>query len=94
MAAATSGVSISQRGAGTGSSFPRSSTCGARPAWCRIAGAVIALAFVAGAALSAGPAGVALLWLTVVTCFAWLLTAPGWLYRIVPHPDGPARAGR
>ena len=67
---------------------------GARAAWCRIAGVVIAVAFVAGAALSAGPAGVALLWLTVVTCFAWLLTASGWLYRIVPHPDGPARAGR
>ncbi len=53
----------------------------------RIAGVVIVVAFAAGAALSAGPAGVVLLWLAVVTGFAWLLTASIWVYRIVPHPD-------
>lgn len=58
-----------------------------RAAWSRIAGVTIVVGFVAGAALSAGPAGVALLWLAVITAFAWLLTASVWIYRIVPHPD-------
>lgn len=58
-----------------------------RAMWSRIAGAVIAVAFVAGAGLSAGPAGVALLWLAVVAGFAWLLTGSLWVYRTVPHPD-------
>lgn len=58
-----------------------------RAASSRVAGAVIILAFVAGAALSTGPAGIALLWLAVVSGFAWLLTASIWIYRIVPHPD-------
>lgn len=53
----------------------------------KVAAAVIVLAFAAGAALSSGPAGVALLWVAVVTSFAWLLTASAWIYRVVPHPD-------
>lgn len=55
--------------------------------WSRIAAVVITLAFAVGAALSSGPAGVALLWLAVVVGFAWLLTASMWGYRTVPHPD-------
>lgn len=58
-----------------------------RAAWSRIAGIVILIAFVAGAALSAGSAGVGLLWLAVVTGFIWLLTGSIWVYRTVPHPD-------
>jgi hypothetical protein len=63
-----------------------------RAAWSRIAGVVIVVAFAAGAALSTGPAGVALLWLAVVTGFAWLLTSSVWIYRVVPHPDAAKRA--
>lgn len=62
-----------------------------RAAWSRVAGTVIVVAFAAGAALSTGAAGVALLWLAVVTGFAWLLTASVWIYRIVPHPDAARR---
>lgn len=62
--------------------------------WSRVAGAVIVVAFAAGAALSTGPAGVALLWLAVVTSFAWLLTASAWLYRLVPDPDLAKRLQR
>lgn len=58
-----------------------------RALWSRVAGAVIVVGFAAGAALSAGSAGVALLWVAVVTGFAWLLTASVWVYRVVPHPD-------
>lgn len=58
-----------------------------RAVWSRTAGIVIVVAFAAGAALSAGPAGIALLWLAVVTGFAWLLTASVWVYRAVPDPD-------
>lgn len=54
--------------------------------WSRIARVVIVVAFAGGAALSAGPAGIALLWLAVVTGFAWLASASVWAYRIVPHP--------
>jgi hypothetical protein len=56
------------------------------------AGAVIVLAFLAGAALSAGPAGVALLWLAVVVGLAWLLLASLRVYASVPHPDAERRA--
>ena len=57
----------------------------------RLAGVLIVAAFVAGAALSAGSAGVALLWLTVVVAFAWLIVASIWIYRTVPHPDRDKR---
>ncbi len=49
-------------------------------------------AFAAGAALSAGPACVALLWPAVVASFAWLLTASATLYRVVLHPNLADRA--
>ncbi|REJ08089.1 DUF998 domain-containing protein [Microbacterium bovistercoris] len=54
----------------------------------RVVGLIIVVAFAAGAALSSGPAGVALLWLAVVGSFAWLALASVWAYRTVPHPDG------
>ncbi|MFW6598964.1 DUF998 domain-containing protein [Propionibacteriaceae bacterium Y2011] len=58
-----------------------------RALWSRVAGVLVLVAFAAGAALSAGPAGVALLWIAVVTGFGWLLTASRWVYGVVPHPD-------
>lgn len=57
----------------------------------RVEGIVIVVAFAAGAALSAGPAGVAFLWLAVLVSFAWLLVTSIWVYRIVPHPDADKR---
>lgn len=54
--------------------------------WSLVAGAVIILAFVAGGALSSGPAGVALLWLAVVVGWAWLAFSSVLAYRAVPHP--------
>jgi hypothetical protein len=56
-----------------------------RAAWSRVAGAVILVGFVGGAAF--GPAGMGGLWLAVVVGFAWLLLASLRLYREVPHPD-------
>lgn len=58
---------------------------------CRVAGAVIILGFFGGAALSAGPAGVASLWLTVLVGWAWLAAASVHTYRAVPHPDAARR---
>ncbi|MGZ1489960.1 DUF998 domain-containing protein [Brevibacterium sediminis] len=58
-----------------------------RAALSRILGVVVVVAFLAGAALSASPFGVGLLWLAVVAGFAWLLVSCLWGYRIVPHPD-------
>lgn len=55
-----------------------------RAAWSRVAGVVILVGFVGGAAL--GPAGMVGLWLAVVVGFAWLLLASIRLYRAVPHP--------
>ncbi len=55
-----------------------------RAAWSRVAGVVILVGFVGGAAL--GPAGMGGLWLAVVAGFAWLLLASIRLYRAVPHP--------
>ncbi|MFD1719815.1 DUF998 domain-containing protein [Georgenia deserti] len=54
--------------------------------WSRLAGVTIVAAFVVGAALSAGPAGVALLWLAVVSAFSWLFLASLRVYAVVPHP--------
>jgi len=56
-----------------------------RARWSRIAGVVILVGFLGGAAL--GPAGTSGLWLAVVVGFVWLLLASLWLYREVPHPD-------
>ncbi|WP_342470186.1 DUF998 domain-containing protein [Promicromonospora iranensis] len=55
-----------------------------RAAWSRVAGAVILVGFVGGAAL--GPAGIGGLWLAVVVGFAWLLLASLRHHRAVPHP--------
>lgn len=57
--------------------------------WSRVAGVVILVGFLGGAAL--GPAGMAGLWLAVVVGFAWLLLASLRLYREVPHPDRARR---
>ncbi len=54
--------------------------------WSRVAGIVMIVAFVAGGALSSGPAGVALLWLTVVIGWAWLASISVIVYRTLPHP--------
>jgi hypothetical protein len=56
-----------------------------RAAWSRVAGGMILVGFLGGAAL--GPAGMGGLWLAVVVGFAWLLLASLRLYRAVPHPD-------
>ncbi len=50
------------------------------------AGVVIIVGFVAGAALSAVPGGVALIWLAVVAMFGWLAATSIYLWRTVPHP--------
>ena len=55
-----------------------------RAAWSRVAGVVMLVGFVGGAAL--GPVGMGGLWLAVVVGFAWLLLASIRLYREVPHP--------
>ncbi|GAA1871845.1 DUF998 domain-containing protein [Myceligenerans crystallogenes] len=57
--------------------------------WSRVAGVVILVAFVGGAAVSgvAMGLGVALIWLAVLTAFAWLLVTSLRLYGVVPHPD-------
>lgn len=56
-------------------------------AWSRLAGVVVLVAFLGGAALSSGPAGVVLLWTAVVTGWVWLATTSIRLYKKVPHPD-------
>lgn len=53
----------------------------------RVAGAVILVGLVGGAALSTVTAGVAMLWVAVVTGWAWLAINSLGLYRTVPHPD-------
>lgn len=57
----------------------------------RLAGAVIVLGFVAGAALATQVAGVVALWVAVVTGWLWLGMASIALYREVPHPDPEKR---
>jgi hypothetical membrane protein len=52
----------------------------------RVAAVVIVVGFAGGGALSAGPGGVASLWIAVVAGWAWLLYASIRTYRIVPHP--------
>lgn len=55
-------------------------------AWSRAAGIAVIVLFVAGGALSSGPAGVAALWLAVVTGWVWLALTSVVAYRAVPHP--------
>lgn len=60
---------------------------GSAATWSRLAGAVVIVAFVAGAALSSSTAGVGLIWLAVVTIWSWLAATSVAAYRAVPHPD-------
>ena len=60
----------------------------------RIAAVVVVAGFLLGVALSAGPAGVGFLWLTVVAGWAWLLVASVRAYRLVPHPELHRRVAR
>ena len=53
----------------------------------RVAGAVVLVGFLGGAALSTGSAGVALLWIAVIAGWVWLAVTSLGLYRTVPHPD-------
>jgi hypothetical protein len=52
-----------------------------------VAGVVVIVGFLAGAALATSRVGVPALWLAVVVGFAWLLAASVYAYRTVPHPD-------
>jgi len=52
-----------------------------------VAAAVIVFGFMGGAALAMVPAGVGLLWLTVVVGWAWLAIASLLAYRMAPSPD-------
>lgn len=54
--------------------------------WSRIAGVAIILTFIAGGALSALPAGVGLIWITVLSTWAWLAIISIAAYRATPHP--------
>lgn len=54
--------------------------------WSRIAGVAILLTFIAGGALSALPGGVGLIWITVLSTWAWLGIISIAAYRAIPHP--------
>lgn len=68
--------------------------------WCRargssrgaslsvVAGIVVILGFIGGAAFATVGSGVILLWIAVLAGFAWLMRASVYAYRTVPHPDG------
>ena len=62
-------------------------------AWSLVAGIVVIAGFVAGGALSSGPAGVAVLWIAVVVGWAWLALTSVAAYRAVPHPLYARREG-
>lgn len=57
----------------------------------RASGTVVAVGFVAGAALSTQRLGVAFLWAAVVAGLGWLTAASVFTYRTVPHPDSDRR---
>jgi len=59
----------------------------------RIAGAIVLVGFVGGAALSTATPGVVMLWVAVVTGWLWLAITSLGLYRTVPHPDLDRRVG-
>lgn len=59
----------------------------------RVAGAVVLVGFIGGAALSTETAGVVMLWVAVVTGWVWLAITSLGLYRSVPHPDLDRRVG-
>jgi hypothetical protein len=54
--------------------------------WSRAGGAVVGAGFAGGAALPENPAGIACLWLAVVTGWSWLAVSSVVVYRAVPHP--------
>lgn len=56
-----------------------------------VLGVVVLIGFFGGAALSAGPAGVALLWIAVLAQFTWLALACSQIYSWSPHPDRSRR---
>ncbi|MDO7880899.1 DUF998 domain-containing protein [Antiquaquibacter soli] len=51
-----------------------------------VLGVLVLVGFAGGAALSSGPAGVALLWVAVLAQFAWLALACSQIYAWSPHP--------
>jgi hypothetical protein len=51
-----------------------------------VLGILVLVGFVGGAALSSGPAGVALLWIAVLAQFLWLGLACAQIYAWTPHP--------
>lgn len=53
----------------------------------RTSGGVVLAGFLGGAALSSTSVGVILLWIAVLTGWAWLAATSITLYRRVPHPD-------
>lgn len=53
----------------------------------RLAGIVILVGFLGGAALATSSVGVILLWIAVVTGWVWLTVTSLQVYRVVPHPD-------
>lgn len=68
-----------------------------RMAWTlrsRIAGALVIVGFLAGAALATQTLGVLALWLAVVVGWLWLGAASVALYKVVPHPDPDKRQPR
>ena len=52
-----------------------------------VAGAVVLVGVLGGAALSPGTDGVVLLWIAVMAGWAWLAITSIAMYRMVPHPD-------
>lgn len=57
----------------------------------RVAGTVIVLFFLAGAAMADQTVGVVALWVAVVVGWLWLGSVSIALYRLVPHPDPDKR---
>lgn len=53
----------------------------------RLCAAVVLLGFLGGASLAANTAGIALIWVAVVTGWVWLAITARHLYHTVPHPD-------
>lgn len=57
-------------------------------------GVLVVGGFFGGAALSASPVGVALLWVAVVAAWTWLAVASAHVYAWSPHPLAGGRSGR
>lgn len=63
-----------------------------RGRWAVALGVAVIAGFVGGAALATSGAGVALLWLAVVSIWLWLALASAHVYAWTPHPDIARRA--